>query len=99
MKFIEDSVYFLLEDVFPEAFGVAEDSREPGEMVVEVVLFADVFSESSDDEGKVEAWYFGARDDLVLVEFFAEGDGFFEGDVETHIDAGFLFDVPAVHLN
>ena len=98
MEFSQDHVDFLLEDVLPETSGVGEHTSEPGEMVVEVILLVDVLGETSDDEGEVEARYFGAGDDLVLVEVLAEGDGFFKGDMEAHVDAGFLLDIPSVHL-
>ena len=62
-------------------------------MIVEVVLFIDVLGETCDDKSHIETRYFSAGYKFLSIEFFTEGDGFFEGGVESHIDAGFLFNV------
>jgi hypothetical protein len=75
---------------------VLEDAGEPGDVVVEVVLGLNFFGEACDFEGVADHGQFCVGEDFVFVGFVDEVHGFFDGDVEAHVDAG-LF-VRVLHL-
>lgn len=46
----------------------------------------------------MESSHVGGGHQAVLVELLAEGDGFFESDVEAHVDAGLFLDVHLIYI-
>ena len=66
-------------------------------MIVEVILLVDVLGKTSNDEGHIESGDDGAGYVVLPIEFFAEGDCFLKGCVESHVDTGLLVNIFGFH--
>ena len=97
LKFLKNRIDSIFKYFLLEPSGIAEYSSKPGEVIVKVILFVDVLGKTSNDKGHIESRDNSAGYVVFPIEFFAEGDCFLKGCVESHVDAGLLVNIFSFH--